>query len=413
MNHNVNITTPIKQRLYYFDHLRVLAVMLGIIMHTSIAFSTANFYKWYIKTDHPSIIANYVVLFVHIFYMPMFFFIAGFFGYQMFKKYHWSGLIKNRFYRIAVPFFILMLILIPIHTQDVFYSIIIQNLSKGITIPQGPGLLSWMMNEFSKLYQAGELWRYYNNDNAYWFLYYLLIYYVVILILEFIISLSTKIISPKIQQMVHVIFTAIYLNPLIIGMILFYILSYSLTWYLDISYKFHSPLHILFFYGVFFGLGWFMHRYNSIEVCSKHCRIYMLLTLMIILPTYYYFYRYSTDYGNTHFTVYKIICLWLYAMLASFLTFSSTGLTMQYFNKPNKVINYLAESSYWLYIAQIPIVVLAQDVFIKMPWPNIMQYLCVLSLTLIILLILYRFMVRHTWIGQMLNGTRHLEDFSS
>lgn len=396
------------QRLYYFDYLRVLAVFMGIIMHSTMAFTTTDFYFWYLKVNNASIIADNIVLLVHVYYMPLFFLIAGYFASQMYQKYQWQGLIRNRASRIGLPFLILMLILIPIHTEDLFYYIYNHQLSSGGAIPAGPHFATWISSQISMLYHTGQLWQYYDNNNTYWFLYYLLLYYVGILLLQLLINGLNKVLSAKVKQWINLIVTNIYQNPLVIAMILFGILSNSQTWYLDISYKFYPPLHIIFFYAVFFLMGWFMQRQNSITICTRHCVIYFVLTMCVFLPTYYILRMHSVDYGNPHYGLYGMICLLLYALIASYLIFSTTGLTILYLNKDNRIIRYLADSSYWLYIGQIPIIVLAQIIFIHLSWPSLIQFICILLFSVFILLILYQYIVRHTWIGQLLNGTRHL-----
>lgn len=410
MSGAANINTQTMQRLHYFDYLRVLAVFMGIIMHSTMAFTTADFYFWYLKVNNPSVIADNIVLLVHVYYMPLFFLIAGYFASQMYQKYQWLGLLRNRASRIGLPFLILMLILIPIHTQDVFYYIYNHQISSGVAIPTGPHFANWFSSQIKLLYQSGQLWQYYNNNNTYWFLYYLLLYYVGILLLQLMIDGLNKVLPVKVKQWLNLIFTNIYQNPLVIAMILFGLLSNSQTWYLDISYKFFPPLHIIFFYAVFFLMGWFMQRQNSLTVCTKHCVIYFVITLCVLLPTYYILRTYSVDYGNSHYWLYKMICLLLYALIASYLIFSTTGLTMHYLNKDSRIIRYLADSSYWLYIAQIPIIVLAQIIFIHISWPIFIQFICILLFSVMALLILYKYLVRHTWISQLLNGTRHLNE---
>jgi fucose 4-O-acetylase-like acetyltransferase len=398
-------------RLHYFDYLRVFAVFIGLCFHAAMPFTTAEFYYWYVKSNNTSVFIDNILMLAHIYYMPLFFLIAGYFSSQIYQKYSWRGLIHNRASRIGLPFLILMLILIPLHTQDVFYFIYNQQLSHGIAIPTGPAFAGWITSQIRMMHQSGDLWRFYNNNGAYWFLYYLLWYYVIALLLEWMIYGLNKILSDNIKQKVYFIFTIIYLNPLVIGMILFGLLSYSQIWYLAISYKFLPPLHIILFYAVFFLMGWFMQRQNSIETCTKHCVIYFLTAICIFLPIFYMFHVYNTDYGNPHYTLYKMASLFFYSLIGSYLIFSTIGLTIRYLNKDNPVIRYLANSSYWLYISQIPVVLFAQIIIVRMNWPMIIQFSCTLLFSIIVLLPVYQYMVRHTWIGQLLNGTKHPNEF--
>ncbi len=398
-------------RLHYFDYLRAFAVFIGLCFHSALPFTSAEFYYWYVKSNHTSIIVDNILMLAHIYYMPLFFLIAGYFSSQVFQKYSWQGLIRNRASRIGIPFLILMLILIPLHTQDVFYFIYNQNLSQGVTIPTGPAFTSWVSSQFKMMYQSGDLWRYYDNNNAYWFMYYLLWYYVIALLIEWVIYGLHKILSDNIKQKINFIFTTLYLNPLVIGMILFGLLSFSQTWYLAISYKFLPPLHIIFFYDVFFLMGWFMQRQNSIEICTNYCVLYFLLAMCIFMPIFYVLHAHYVDYGNPYYMLYKMTSLFFYALMGSYLILSTIGLSIRYLNKDNVLIRYLANASYWLYISQIPVVLFAQIFIVHLDLPIIIQFSCILLFAIIVLLPIYQCMIRHTWIGQLLNGTKHLNEF--
>ena len=70
-------------------------------------------------------------------------------------------------------------------------------------------------------------------------------------------------------------------------------------------------------------------------------------------------------------------------------------------------MRYLSDSSYWLYIMHLPVVVGLQFALLPVPLPALAKIPIVLSLAVAILLASYDFMVRPTWVGVLLNGRRY------
>ncbi|MFP6887733.1 MAG: acyltransferase family protein [Opitutales bacterium] len=67
-------------------------------------------------------------------------------------------------------------------------------------------------------------------------------------------------------------------------------------------------------------------------------------------------------------------------------------------------MRYLSDSSYWQYLWHLPVIGLVQYWIIDRPWPSFVKLLCVCILTTCILMLVYEYAVRYTWVGTMLNG---------
>lgn len=400
---------PKVPRLHYFDYLRSFAVLLGLGLHCAMVFTTSDLYSWYLKIKTGFIWLDNLILIIHIYYMPLFFFIAGFFANNIYQKYHLMGLIQNRFHRIVIIFLILMLILLPGYTSDMVKAQYILHITQGGGVLSQNQIVPWVLTTIKKGFESGAIWHFYNNTYSYWFLYYLMLYYVASIIVIFIMKLAVKFISPKVSSLINCIFSLIYTNPFILTFLLFLILSFSQKWYIDIDLRFNAPLHIIIYYAIFYFIGWFMCQYNTINLCTKHCIINFLAAILICIA-YLWFYTLRFHYGDVYYAYYKMICMFLYGAAAIFLMWSTIGLAIHYLNKPRKMVRYVADSSYWLYIAQIPLVVLMQIIMLNTSLNYMIQFLCIFSSNLFILLLCYKLFVRHTWVSQLLNGTRHLND---
>ena len=67
---------------------------------------------------------------------------------------------------------------------------------------------------------------------------------------------------------------------------------------------------------------------------------------------------------------------------------------------------YVADSSYWLYLIHLPLVMALQAALVKLPLPAEAKILIVLGLAFPLMFASYEVMVRHSFIGAILNGRR-------
>ena len=69
-------------------------------------------------------------------------------------------------------------------------------------------------------------------------------------------------------------------------------------------------------------------------------------------------------------------------------------------------MRYISDSSYWLYVAHLPLILVAQAVVMTWPMPAIAKITLVCVVTSALLLASYQLFIRYTPIGTMLNGPR-------
>ncbi|MCJ8273843.1 MAG: acyltransferase family protein, partial [Psychrosphaera sp.] len=97
-------TLPDVQRLHYLDNVRALAMFLGVIFHAALAYSPLMHNLWFTTGEQSSAAIDFVNFFTHLFRMPLFFVISGFFALMLIEKRGLSGFVKNRMKRIVLPF---------------------------------------------------------------------------------------------------------------------------------------------------------------------------------------------------------------------------------------------------------------------------------------------------------------------
>jgi hypothetical protein len=71
------------------------------------------------------------------------------------------------------------------------------------------------------------------------------------------------------------------------------------------------------------------------------------------------------------------------------------------------VRRYLADSSYYLFLAHLPLVFFLQVVFAKVPLHWTVKFPLIFTIALTVLLVSYHYWVRPTFIGALLNGRKY------
>jgi len=96
---------------------------------------------------------------------------------------------------------------------------------------------------------------------------------------------------------------------------------------------------------------------------------------------------------------------WYVAMVSLILGF--IGLGIRFLADASPVVRYLSDASYWMYIAHLPVVMALQTWMMSFELHWIVKFAIVTFTTCAVLLLMYRYWVRSTWIGQLLNGRKY------
>jgi len=82
------------------------------------------------------------------------------------------------------------------------------------------------------------------------------------------------------------------------------------------------------------------------------------------------------------------------------------GVFSRFCSRPSPLLSWLADASYWMYLVHVPLVMAAQ--LVVRPWamPADLKFLLVMAMVTPVLLVSYRYGVRFTVIGRLLNGPR-------
>ncbi|MBC8872957.1 MAG: acyltransferase family protein [Planctomycetes bacterium] len=180
---------------------------------------------------------------------------------------------------------------------------------------------------------------------------------------------------------------------------------------------------VLAYYAIFFGFGAVLYGDPRAEQSlGQHWKICLLLGLatlpvgiwlfetrpggnMITLfdfesPTVE-FPRRDLDLG-THFLTSLCAVVYCWSMILALM-----GLFRRYFCSDNARIRYISDSAYWLYVAHLPLIQFMQVLVRDWSCPSIVKIIIICVATVSVLLVIYEYGVRYTFVGTMLNGKKY------
>jgi len=158
--------------------------------------------------------------------------------------------------------------------------------------------------------------------------------------------------------------------------------------------------HVLGYYALFFGFGALYYGCNDPEGrISRWWWLALPLGLLVLFPLGLSF-TMKTSEGN------PVATSFLQAVYSWVMTFGFMGLFRKFFSGENRAIRYLSDSSYWLYLAHLPLIILGQLLVRDWQLPAILKFALICAVVSAFLLWTYDKLVRYRWIGTSLNGPR-------
>ena len=98
--------------------------------------------------------------------------------------------------------------------------------------------------------------------------------------------------------------------------------------------------------------------------------------------------------------IFRNICAVLFS-------YAFIGLVENRFGSYNAKLRFISDGSYWMYLIHLPIVTLITFLMFKLRIPIEIKFLTAITLTSVICLVTYKYVVRSTFIGILLNGRRY------
>ena len=170
----------------------------------------------------------------------------------------------------------------------------------------------------------------------------------------------------------------------------------------DLSANILPMPHMLVYYAIFFFFGALYYDCNDdARKVGKRWVFTLPVALLIVFPIGLVFSWSPFPSAPNH-----IISVVAQALFAWMMVFSLMGAFRQLVVKGSTVWRYVSDSSYWLYLAHLPLIVLAQGLIRPWQLPALLKFSLLCIVTTAVLLVAYEYLVRYTPIGTLLNGPR-------
>lgn len=360
------------ERIHALDAMRAIMMLLGIVLHAAETYSIGVDQLWPKDPNSTSRFFTYLTSIIHIFRMPSFFLISGFFAAMLYYDRSPKAMIVQRVKRIGFPFVVFLLVLHPIvyHSYD------------------------FMITSFQLVDFPNVSFRWLPNITYHlWFLYYLIIITAITALLVAVFQKATRF-KKFIQRSFERLFNKQLLFIFLLSIVLFVLLVWMWDYWAPTPLVFMPDIKVMVFYLVFYLFGWVLYKSKHLLASfMKHDRLYVILALSIYTLKFIF----SESIDDVVYGALNTIVGW-------FFIFGLTGLFLRYFNEHSAFRRYLSDSSYWVYLIHLPFTLIIPALIVDWNIGSGLKFLIVVSGTTLACYVTYHFLVRGSFIGKFLNG---------
>jgi glucans biosynthesis protein C len=368
------------RRIHYLDNLRALAMFAGVLFHAALAYSPMmqNFWP---TSDAASEVGrtiwiDLIAWFVHLFRMPLFFVLAGFFAAKLLQTRGMSGMLHQRAKRVLLP----LLLFLPL-----LYFAMEALMRRALEQVQHPSPLMLLIKQW--LSQPSPALP--PSLMHLWFLYYLMCFCLLIWVTA---TLEFSCVAQR--------FANARLRSIVVGaplLLLPALLSVSAP--TPAPESFLPQWWALLYFGGYFFLGFQLHQRHAFISELKAIAPWLLAGAISAYGAF--FWLLCQDYPQQI----SAPAYWLLGTLQAYAGFWMTLWCLHaghsWLNRRNRVFSYLARTSYWVYLVHLPILFAIQyqllDLTMAWPWKFTFSVLgtCLLAFAS------YEVLVRRTPLGSV------------
>ncbi len=166
---------------------------------------------------------------------------------------------------------------------------------------------------------------------------------------------------------------------------------------------------VLAYYAIFFFVGaiyWDLDDQNG--MMGRWWYLTLPLAILVLFPIGFDLVTgrlgwLPAEFGGSMRAIWGNFCQSLFVWM---MIFGSIGAFRALLSKESKTMRYISDSSYWLYLAHLPLIILAQWVVKDWPIPAMIKFIGITVVVSALLLVAYEYMIRYTFIGTILNGRK-------
>ena len=170
----------------------------------------------------------------------------------------------------------------------------------------------------------------------------------------------------------------------------------------DTSTSVFPAWHVLAYYGVYFWLGTQLftpdgQRGVGLDRISARGRFALPIAVAGLFPLVIDFSVYGDNPSVIGTAIAQTAFCWAMGV-------GIIGLGVLLFSQPRRWVRWLSDASYWMYLAHLPLVVVAQRWARAVSWPALVEIGMIVTAVSVVLFVSYRWIIRRSPIGRLLNG---------
>ena len=386
--------TRTDDRIHYLDNLRAWAMLLGVVFHAGLAYAEPAQQVWLATDRYSSVVLDAVMWFLHLFRMPLFFLLSGYFAALLIERRGIQKFLWNRMLRIAAP-----LVLFFPFLYAAMAAVFVMALSMDY---EKHGLMGWIAANIDSGQTSSE------ESSVTWMHLWFLVYLIMFSLLA---AAGAAWVRPRangwrLQSSLRMQRWLWALAPLVL------VPSILVAGVPMPAAEALWPMIWPFgFYGPFYWAGWRLFGREEVLLrLEPACCMILISGLVLYLP--YYFYLPVIDLeivlkGKSNIAPWTAIMeAILTAYLAVLLTLAALLFGRRYLAGHSRAMRFVADASYWTYLVHLPIVLLLQTLMVPLDWNVWIKLSAVIGITILFCLATYIVFVRYTPVGWLLNGKR-------
>jgi glucans biosynthesis protein C len=385
------LSQPPTARRHDLDAIRAAALLLGIALHACLSFMPGvGGDLWPVGDNNKSAALAVLFFVIHVFRMTVFFLIAGLLSRALLASRGWQAFVRNRAKRVLAP---LVLAWGPCFVLVAVAALWAMARANGGVLPD-PLPAAAVDNGLNFLHL--------------WFLYELLWLYGLTLAARAVLqaldhhgtwraALDVKL-RAALSSTVGVVLLSLPVGLTMAlvppGELWMGIPTPGFTWL--------PPATSLFIYAYVFAIGWALDRQRDLlALIAQRWHIHGWIGLVSVV---FFLMAGGGGFSAAKHHVDSTALAFTYGLAVVTWTLAFVGLGTRCFSQPQPIVRYLADASYWMYIAHLPLVMLLQTALMLAPLHWSLKFVAINAVCLVVLLLSYHHGVRSTWIGQLLNG---------
>lgn len=371
-------------RYHALDALRGVMMLCGVVIHAFCAYSTLPD-VWWLKDHDQSAVVDALILFLHVFRMPVFFVMSGFFAAMLMQKRGEQGFLENRMVRLMLPMLLGMVLISPI-LRAARATASLLNAQSDLW----QGMSSWVVLEFSNR----------QPDPAhFWFLETL-----------FWICLLAVPLSKALDRLQCRWFRAVVAGrfaSIWLGVPSFLVLMTMEFGVLATPKGLMPNLRAIGAYGVYFATGWGLWVNRDLLSRLRRNAWPSLVLGMLLVPVNLAAVLAQVHHPETFSLPMRLVAAGTGAWISWLVFFGLLSLFLRNASAGSPRLRYLSDSAYWIYMVHPVVLVMIQIPLMGVRLPGVYKALTGLLLATPVLLWTYDRFARDSWIGVLLNGRRY------